>query len=156
MTTSEVFYHRHFLPGWLLHGRAGDAGSGETAAIDIRKLHDEQIPDVNGHKLPARITAGQINSRTRNSEPRLIGARGLGVTNASQTRGFQSVRKAKKLKMLFGCLQGFDPDMLIQRQEIYDFRVNSSCLAGLRDSAKKFAGPTNIYVVFAPFRFEIL
>jgi len=47
--------------------------AGETAAIDIRRLRDEQIPDVNGHKLPTRLTSGQINWRTRNGEPRLIG-----------------------------------------------------------------------------------
>ncbi len=47
--------------------------AGETAAIDIRKLRDEQIADVNGHRLPPGITAGQINWMTRNGNPRLIG-----------------------------------------------------------------------------------
>ena len=46
---------------------------GETAAIDIRKLRDEQMPDVNGNKLPLDVTVGQINWRTRNGSPRLIG-----------------------------------------------------------------------------------
>jgi hypothetical protein len=46
---------------------------GATTAIDIRKLRNEQIPDVNGHKLPVKTTAGQINWRTRSGEPKLIG-----------------------------------------------------------------------------------
>jgi hypothetical protein len=46
---------------------------GETTAIDIRKLRDQQIEDVNGHRLPPGVTAGQINWRTRNGERRLIG-----------------------------------------------------------------------------------
>lgn len=47
--------------------------AGETTAIDIRKLRDEQIPDVNGQRLPPRLTSGQINWRTRVGNPRLVG-----------------------------------------------------------------------------------
>ncbi len=33
---------------------------GQTEAIDIRKLRDEQLSDVHGHRLPADLAAGQI------------------------------------------------------------------------------------------------
>jgi hypothetical protein len=47
--------------------------AGDTAMINIRKLRDEQIRDVNGRKLPRNLTAGQINWRARGGSARLIG-----------------------------------------------------------------------------------
>lgn len=65
---AQIFYHG----GQYMIGMKTVEG-GETAAIDIRKLRDEQISDVYGHKLPVDLREGQINWRTRSGGPRLIG-----------------------------------------------------------------------------------
>ncbi|MGH9795638.1 MAG: hypothetical protein ACRD5G_12775 [Candidatus Acidiferrales bacterium] len=43
--------------------------AGETVAIDIGKLRDEQTPDVHGEKLPSDLTQGHINWRWFDGPP---------------------------------------------------------------------------------------
>jgi hypothetical protein len=44
-------------------------GSGETVAIDIRKLRDEQVRDVHGRTLPPDLMSGQMEWRWRGGPP---------------------------------------------------------------------------------------
>jgi hypothetical protein len=37
-----------------------EVSPGETSAIDFRRLRDEQVPDVTGHRLPRDLLSGQV------------------------------------------------------------------------------------------------
>lgn len=58
-----------------------EVNAGETVSIDLRKLRDEQVPDVQGRRLPLDLTGGQIQWRWKQGPP-LVGR--LNVMNTSK------------------------------------------------------------------------
>ena len=43
------------------HTYHGDLEANETIEIDVKKLRDEQVPDLMGNKLPIDLTKGQVS-----------------------------------------------------------------------------------------------
>jgi hypothetical protein len=83
----HYFMNIHFDGGGDYQIGTKTIEAGETVAFDLRKLRDEQVPDIHGQRIPSTVSSGQVHWTKAGMEPGVLIGRseqvdtGLGISS---------------------------------------------------------------------------